>query len=160
MLTIQHNRSLGAICDHMKGERLLTTIVLAAILLRIPVAVYMGDHITELPGIQDQVSYDALARSLLDGRGYSFTENWYPFTKANTPTAHWSFLYPLYLAATYAIAGYHPLVARIIQAVLGGALLCFLIYKIGRRLVNEETGLVGARLAVELVVVRKLLDSP
>jgi 4-amino-4-deoxy-L-arabinose transferase-like glycosyltransferase len=107
----------------------------------------MGDQVTELPGIQDQISYDALARSLLDGRGYSFTENWYPFTPANTPTSHWSFLYPLYLAGIYAVTGYHPLVARFLQAAVGGALLCFLIYKIGRQVVNEETGLVGAGLA-------------
>jgi 4-amino-4-deoxy-L-arabinose transferase-like glycosyltransferase len=107
----------------------------------------MGDQVTVLPGIHDQVSYDALARSLLDGRGYSFTENWYPFTPANTPTAHWSFLYPLYLAGVYAVTGYHPLAARLLQGVLGGALLCFLVYKIGRRVANEETGLVGAALA-------------
>ena len=131
----------------MKSERLLAFILIAAVLIRIPVAIYMGDQVTELPGIQDQVSYDALARSLLEGRGYSFTENWYPFTKANTPTSHWSFLYPLYLAGLYAITGYHPLIARLIQAILGGALLCFLVYKIGRRVVNEETGLVGASLA-------------
>jgi 4-amino-4-deoxy-L-arabinose transferase-like glycosyltransferase len=107
----------------------------------------MGDQIRVLPGIHDQVSYDALARSLLAGRGYSFTENWYPFTPANTPTAHWSFIYPLYLAATYALAGYHPLAARLIQGAVGGALLCFLVYKIGSRLVNENTGLVAAGLA-------------
>jgi 4-amino-4-deoxy-L-arabinose transferase-like glycosyltransferase len=107
----------------------------------------MGDQITVLPGIQDQVSYDALARSLLDGHGYSFPKNWYPFTPANTPTAHWSFIYPLYLAATYAVTGYHPLAARLLQATVGGALLCLLVYKIGCRAVNEDTGLVGAGLA-------------
>ncbi|HET6598285.1 MAG TPA: glycosyltransferase family 39 protein [Anaerolineales bacterium] len=116
-------------------------------LIRIPIAVLMGDQITVLPGIQDQVSYDALARSLLDGRGYSFTEKWYPFTPADTPTAHWSFLYPLYLAGVYAVTGHHPLAARLLQAVVGGALLCLLVYRIGRRVANEETGLVGAGLA-------------
>jgi 4-amino-4-deoxy-L-arabinose transferase-like glycosyltransferase len=133
--------------DRSKQKQRLTLILAAAVLIRIPVALLMGDQVTELPGIQDQISYDALARSLLDGRGYSFTENWYPFTPANTPTAHWSFLYPLYLAGTYAITGYHPLVARLLQAVVGSALLCFLVYKIGRRVVNEETGLVAAGLA-------------
>jgi 4-amino-4-deoxy-L-arabinose transferase-like glycosyltransferase len=107
----------------------------------------MGDQVTVLPGIQDQVSYDALARSLLDGRGYSFTKNWYPFTPPNTPTAHWSFLYPLYLAGTYAITGYHPLAARLLQGAVGGALMCFLVYKIGRRVSDENTGLVAAGLA-------------
>jgi hypothetical protein len=125
----------------------LTLILVAAVLIRIPVALSMGDQVTELPGIQDQISYDALARSLLDGRGYSFTHNWYPFTPANTPTAHWSFIYPLYLAGVYAVTGYHPLAARLLQGAVGGALLCFLVYKIGRRVVNEEIGLIGAGLA-------------
>jgi 4-amino-4-deoxy-L-arabinose transferase-like glycosyltransferase len=133
--------------DSIKNKRLLILILAAAVVIRIPAALLMGDQVRELPGIQDQVSYDALARSLLAGRGYSFTNNWYPFTPANTPTAHWSFLYPLYLAGVYSITGYHPLVARLLQGAVGGALLCFLIYRIGRRLVNEETGLAGAGLA-------------
>jgi len=131
----------------IKHKQLLTLIVVAAVLIRIVIALFMGDEVTVLPGIQDQVSYDALARSLLDGRGYSFTENWYPFTPANTPTAHWSFVYPLYLAGVYAVTGYHPLAARLLQGAVGGALLCFLVYRIGRRVVNEDTGLVGAGLA-------------
>jgi 4-amino-4-deoxy-L-arabinose transferase-like glycosyltransferase len=133
--------------DRTQHKQLLILILAAAVVIRIPMALYMGDQITVLPGIQDQVSYDALARSLLEGRGYSFTKNWYPFTPANTPTAHWSFIYPLYLAGIYAVTGYHPLVARLLQGVVGGALLCFLVYKIGRRVVNEDTGLVGAGLA-------------
>jgi len=128
-------------------KQLLILILVAAVLMRIPVAILMGDRVSELPGIQDQVSYDALARSILDGRGYSFAENWYPFTPANTPTAHWSFLYPLYLAGIYAVTGYHPLAARLLQGAVGGALLCFLVYRIGCRVVNEETGLVAAGLA-------------
>jgi 4-amino-4-deoxy-L-arabinose transferase-like glycosyltransferase len=130
-----------------RTKQLLPLILVAAVLIRIPIALLMGDQITVLPGIQDQVSYDALARSLLDGRGYSFAENWYPFTPANTPTAHWSFMYPLYLAGTYAVTGYHPLVARLVQGVVGGVLICFLVYLIGRRVVDENTGLVGAGLA-------------
>jgi len=133
--------------DRTKNKQLLILILAAAVLIRIPVALLMGDQVTVLPGIQDQVSYDALARSLLDSRGYSFTKNWYPFTPPNTPTAHWSFLYPLYLAGTYAITGYHPLAARLLQGAVGGALLCFLVYKIGRRVADENTGLVAAGLA-------------
>ncbi len=133
--------------DGMKHKTLLMLILLGAVLVRLPVAAYMGDHVTVLPGIHDQLSYDALARSLLAGRGFSFTANWYPFTPANTPTAHWSFAYPLYLAGIYALTGYHPLVARIFQSIIGGALLCYLIYLIGRKVVNETVGLVAAALA-------------
>jgi 4-amino-4-deoxy-L-arabinose transferase-like glycosyltransferase len=131
----------------LRDKPLLVLILLAAILIRLPVALYMGDQVTVLPGIHDQVSYDALARSLLAGRGYSFTEKWYPFTPANTPTAHWSFIYPPYLAAVYAVVGYHPLVARLVQGAMGGMLICLLIYLIGRRVMDEMTGLVGAGLA-------------
>jgi 4-amino-4-deoxy-L-arabinose transferase-like glycosyltransferase len=127
--------------------KLLILILLVAILVRLPIAFYLGDQVTVLPGIHDQLSYDALARSLLAGQGYSFTQKWYPFIPANTPTAHWSFLYPLYLAGSYALTGYHPLVARLFQAILGGALICLLVYLIGRRVVDEAVGLVGAALA-------------
>ena len=133
--------------DRTKHRKLLILVLVAAILIRILTALYLGDQVTVLPGIHDQVSYDALAKSLLDGQGYSFTEKWYPFTPANTPTSHWSFVYPLYLAGIYAITGYHPLIARLIQTVICGALLCFLVYKIGRRTVSKETGLVAAALA-------------
>ena len=133
--------------DRTRSKQLLTLILLAAILVRLLIALYMGDQVTVLPGIHDQVSYDALARSLLAGRGYTFSKNWYPFTPANTPTAHWSFIYPLYLAGMYSITGYHPLAARIVQGVVGGALICLLVYLIGRHVVDEDTGLVGAGLA-------------
>jgi 4-amino-4-deoxy-L-arabinose transferase-like glycosyltransferase len=128
----------------MKSKTILALIILVAILVRLPPALYMGDQVTVLPGIHDQVSYDALARNLLTGQGYSFSDNWYPFTPAYTPTAHWSFIYPLYLATIYAVVGYHPLAARLIQGIVGSVLICFLIYLIGRRATDELTGLVGA----------------
>jgi len=131
----------------MRPRQILNVILLLAVLVRLPVAFYMGDQITVLPGIHDQVSYDALAHSLLAGRGYSFTQNWYPFTSANTPTAHWSFLYPLYLAAVYSASGFHPLAARLVQACVSGVLLSLLVYLIGRRAVNKNTGLIAAALA-------------
>lgn len=133
--------------DRTRQQRLLILILAVAVLIRIPMALYMGDRVTALPGIQDQVTYDALAHSLLDGRGYSFTENWYPFTRANTPTAHWSFVYPLYLAGVYALTGYHPLAARFVQGIAAGLLISLLVYRIGRRVADETTGLVGAGLA-------------
>jgi 4-amino-4-deoxy-L-arabinose transferase-like glycosyltransferase len=131
----------------MKARRLLLAVVLGAILLRLPVAVLMGDQVTVLPAVHDQISYDALARSLLAGRGYQFPEDWYPFTPAETPTAHWSFAYPLYLAGVYSLTGYHPLAARILQAVVGSALIAILLYLIGRRVASEAVGLAAAALA-------------
>lgn len=133
--------------DSAKARQLLTVILAAAVLIRIPVALYLGNQVTVLPGIHDQLSYDALARSLLDGLGYRFPENWYPFTPAHTPTAHWSFLYPLFLAGVYAVTDYYPVLARLVQGVVGGALISFLVYRIGRQTADEVTGLVGAALA-------------
>jgi 4-amino-4-deoxy-L-arabinose transferase-like glycosyltransferase len=124
----------------------LGLIVLVALLVRLPAALYMGDEVAALPGTHDQVSYDALARSLLAGRGFSFGQKWYPFTPANTPTAHWSFPYPLYLAGVYSIFGDHPLAARLIQGLAGGGLMCCLAYLIGRRVADRRTGLAAAAL--------------
>jgi hypothetical protein len=38
-----------------KTKQLLILILVAAVLIRIPIALYMGDQITVLPGIPDQV---------------------------------------------------------------------------------------------------------
>ncbi|MFQ5614637.1 MAG: ArnT family glycosyltransferase, partial [Anaerolineae bacterium] len=56
----------------------------------------------------------------------------------------WSYLYTLYLAAVYGLAGYHPLVARLIQAVLAGLLMPWLVYRLGRRYFGRRAGLVAA----------------
>ncbi len=77
-------------------------------------------------------------------RATQFDIGWYPFTPANTPTSHWSFLYPAYLAAVYGIFGYHPLAARLIQAVVAGALTCWLAYRLGRRAGGPRVGLMAA----------------
>jgi hypothetical protein len=123
-------------------------IILIAIILRLGAAFFLGETMVgeEQKRIQDQVSYNLLAQSLLAGRGYSFERYWYPFTPPNTPTAHWSFLYPLYLAGVYAITGYHPLAARLLQAVICGIVSVLLFYRLGRRLFGEPVGMMAALL--------------
>jgi 4-amino-4-deoxy-L-arabinose transferase-like glycosyltransferase len=115
--------------------------------IRLAAALAMGDQVKELPGVHDQISYDALAQSLLAGRGYTFLTYWYPAVLPNTPTSFWSFLYPLYLVGVYAVFGYHPLAARMIQGALSGALAAWLIYRLGKRLFGEKVGLVAAALS-------------
>ena len=122
----------------------LIAILLLSVLLRIGAALYLGDSVEVLPGIHDQLSYDALAQSILAGKGYQFDAAWYPFTPANTPTSHWSFLYPAYLAAVYGVFGYHPLAARLIQAVMAGALMPWLTYRLGARFFDQRAALFGA----------------
>jgi 4-amino-4-deoxy-L-arabinose transferase-like glycosyltransferase len=126
----------------------ISLIILLAVLLRIMAAIILGDSLDPIQQAraQDQVSYNNLARSLLAGNGYSFEQNWYPFTPANTPTAHWSFLYPLFLAFIYYFVGYHPLMARLIQVVIVGILTSWLVYRMGFRLAGKKVGQVAAGL--------------
>lgn len=123
----------------------LTILIIASILIRVAMAFWLGDRAEPLSGAYDQISYDTLAQSILAGKGFSFPTNWYPFTLANEQTAHWSYLYALYLAGVYAVVGHHPLVARLIQVLLSG-LNIWLAYRIGRRLFGEWVGLAAAAL--------------
>ncbi len=126
------------------NTKILIAIIAISILLRLAAGVYLGDQVEVLPGTFDQVSYHALALRVLSGQGFSFGELWWPITAANAPTAHWSFLYTLFLAAVYALFGPHPLVARLLQALLVGLFQPLLIYLIGRRVFNDMVGLVSA----------------
>lgn len=103
-------------------KRWLWVIVAGAVVLRLAAALALGDRVEVLPGTHDQVSYHTLALRVLDGHGFTFPTDWWPITRAGEPTAHWSFLYTLYLAGVYAVAGAHPLVARLVQAMAAGVL--------------------------------------
>jgi 4-amino-4-deoxy-L-arabinose transferase-like glycosyltransferase len=125
----------------------LVPIVVGAVLLRVAAAFYLGDRVVDLPGTFDQISYDMLARRVLNGHGFTVGTLWWPVTPAGEPTAHWSYLYTLYLAVVYGLFGYHPLVARLIQAILAGILTPLLVYRLGRRHFGLKVGLVSAGLA-------------
>ncbi|MEZ4555374.1 MAG: glycosyltransferase family 39 protein [Caldilineaceae bacterium] len=107
-------------------------------------ALYQGNTVTDLPGIYDQISYHGLAMRVADGHGFSFAEGHWPATPGGEPTAHWSYLYTLYLAGVYSIFGVQPWVARLIQAVVAGILHTWLAYRIGRRVFGVATGLTSA----------------
>jgi len=113
-------------------DRSLIAILALSVLLRVGVALYLGDVVDAPPLLTDQRSYHALAVRLLEGHGFSFDRSWYPFTPPDTPTAHWSFLYSLFVAAVYALFGPHPLAVRLVQGVLGGALLPWMVYRLAR----------------------------
>lgn len=124
----------------------LVVIIAVAILLRVGASLYLGNEVVVLPGTFDQVSYDMLARQVIDGQGFTVAEFWWPATPTGEPTAHWSYLYTLYLAGLYSVFGYHPLVARLLQAVLAGTLMPWLVYRIGKRHFGGNVGLVAAAL--------------
>lgn len=124
----------------------LIIIILVAVLLRVAAAFYLGDQVVNLPGTQDQVSYDMLAQQVRSGHGFTVAEAWWPATRAGEPTAHWSYMYTLYLTAVYGLFGHHPLIARLIQAVLTGILMPWLAFRLGRRYFGSTTGLMAAGL--------------
>jgi 4-amino-4-deoxy-L-arabinose transferase-like glycosyltransferase len=126
----------------------LATILAISVALRVGVALALGNTLEETRGgTYDQVSYDALAQRVVDGYGFSFAVDWWPYAKGNQPTAFWSYLYTLFLAAIYAIVGHYPLAARLIQAVVVGVLMPWLVYRIGRRTFGQPVGLIAAGLA-------------
>jgi 4-amino-4-deoxy-L-arabinose transferase-like glycosyltransferase len=123
----------------------LLVLLILSVLVRVGVAIYLGDTIEEVRGgTSDQISYDLLAQRVAGGHGFSFDRNWWPYARANQPTAFWSYLYTLYLAGTYLVVGHHPLVARLLQAVIAGILLPWLMYRIGCRSFGRRTGLITA----------------
>jgi len=131
----------------MLDNQALLLITALSVILRLASALYQGDVISPLPGVHDQVSYHALACRVLAGHGFTFETGWWPLTRAGSPTAHWSYLYTIYLAAIYFLFGPHPLVARLIQALLAGVLHPWLCWRIGSRLFGNQAGLIAALLS-------------
>jgi hypothetical protein len=135
----------GSAARRPAASRLLPAVLALAVLVRLGMAFYLGDVAEPVSGAFDQVSYDTLAQRVLAGHGFSFPQDWYPFTPAGEPTAHWSFVYTLYLSGVYALVGHHPLAARLLQAVISG-LTGWFLFRIGRRLFGESAGIVAALL--------------
>ncbi|MFN8625139.1 MAG: glycosyltransferase family 39 protein [Candidatus Binatia bacterium] len=138
------SRRRPPIPDLLRPAPVLTVIILG-IVARIVLACTLGDQATPVSGAADQYTYDALAQRVLGGHGFSFAEGWYPFTRPNEPTAHWSYLYTLYLTGVYAVFGHHPLAARLIQ-VLVSTLTIWLTFQLARRLFGQRAGLAAAAL--------------
>lgn len=122
--------------DMLKNpKQLLFGILIISVLLRVVTGiVFFGNEIQELPGTFDEVSYHNLALRVMDGHGFSFGERWWPGTAANEPTAHWSYLYTIYLVVIYSLFGASPLLARLLQAVIVGIVMPWLLYRLSFRL--------------------------
>ena len=124
----------------ISSRTLLLIIIVTAIALRMVSAVFQGNQVTQMPGIADQISYDGLARRVVEGYGFSFAEGHWPMTPAGQPTAHWSFLYTLYLAAFYAVFGAQALLPRLAQALIVGGLQTYVTYRLGERMFSRAVG--------------------
>lgn len=127
-------------------QRALVLIIIFALGVRVLLALVLADEVNEVAGTYDQIAYDLLAQRVVAGYGFSFPIDWYPFARGGEPTAHWSFLYTLYLSAVYAVFGHHPLIARLIQILISAAGI-WLVFRLGQRLFDGAVGLVAAGLA-------------
>ena len=65
-----------------QSRAILILILLVAVLLRVAVALYLGNTVDAPPLLTDQRSYHALGARLIAGYGFSFDIGWYPFTPA------------------------------------------------------------------------------
>ena len=125
-------------------RRPLWIILAVSVVLRVGGALYLGNVVVDLPGTFDQISYHNLAVRVTSGYGFTFDRMWWPITPAGEPTAHWSYLYTLYLVFIYKIFGINPIVARLIQAVIVGLLHPLLAYRLGERIFGQKVGLLAA----------------
>ncbi len=128
----------------LKPKNRLALIIAAGILVRILAAFLLGNSVTDLPGISDQISYHQLALRVLAGHGFSFDKFWWPYPRPGEPTVHWSYLFTLALVAVYEVIGVYPVVMRLLQAVLSGWLMTLLAYRLAGRLFDEKVALVAA----------------
>ncbi len=114
-----------------KGFFSIGTVIAAAFLLR-------AAFVAVLPAngylFSDARHYDKAARTLLQEGEWGEKYNRSP-------------LYPLFMAAVYRLFGTSFVAVRLAEAALG-ALLCFLVYQMGRRLFSEKTALIAAAMAV------------
>ncbi|MBN1262047.1 MAG: glycosyltransferase family 39 protein [Anaerolineae bacterium] len=129
-------------------QRFLVIILALALVVRIGVAVWLGDKMEVIPigGTHDQISYDTLAHRFAAGYGFTYPVGWYPWVPPDTPTSYYSGTMVLHLGIIYYLFGYHPLIPRLLYAVVG-TFSCFLIYRIGARLFGKRAGIVAAALA-------------
>jgi len=112
------------------GERkILYGILLVAAFLRLGAIAEFHS-----PLISDDKDYDAIARAVVHGEGYSFE---------GKPTAYRLPAYPLVLAGTYFLFGERHYPVKLLQMIFDLA-SCFLLFAIGKELFSTEVGLVAA----------------
>ena len=143
-MTPSPERKTGESAVPDRHRRSLLAVIAVSVALRLAAAFYLGNSVAPLPGIFDQVSYHTLAGRVLEGHGFTFGTQWWPATAANEPTAHWSFVYVLWLAGIYGVGGTYPLVARLLQAVAVGVLQPLLTYRVAARVFGARVALVSA----------------
>src|SRR5208283_967567 len=111
------------------NRKFIFGIIVVAAILRIGTVAFFHP-----PLISDDKDYDAIARSLVHGDG---------FTLDGHPTAYRLPGYPLLLAASYAVFGDSKTPMRILQ-IIADVISCLLLFSIGKKLFSEKVGLLAA----------------
>lgn len=88
----------------------------------------------------DSWAYISIANSLVSGHGYSFE------SAVSKNAGYRAPLYPLFLATVFKFTGDNIFFVQLFQS-LFGVITCLLVYGVGRRLFNDQTGLLAAILA-------------
>ena len=129
-MNIPLSMPVGSLIQYVGGERkILYAILLIAALLRLGAIAEFHS-----PLISDDKDYDAIARAVIHGEGYSFE---------GKPTAYRLPAYPLVLAGTYLLFGERHYPVKLLQMIFDLA-SCFLLFAIGKELFSTEVGLVAA----------------
>jgi len=113
---------------------LLIAICVAALIVRLG---FMFYH--DFPLFADELEYDRLAVSLLDGNGY--------VSKAGNATAGRPPGYPLLVSTVYLVFGHETAVVKLLQAAID-SLTCLLIYFLGRSIFSKKVGLLSAIISI------------
>ena len=111
------------------NRKFLLGIIVIAVILRVGTIALFHP-----PLISDDRDYDAIARSLAQGDGFTLDGN---------PTAYRLPGYPLLLAATYAVFGDSKMPIRMVQ-VIADVISCLLLFSIGKKMFSEKVGLLAA----------------
>jgi 4-amino-4-deoxy-L-arabinose transferase-like glycosyltransferase len=116
--------------------RPIVFILLVATILRLAAVLWLSDTVP----YSDYAYYETAAQKI--------TENWGFFFDADKVFQYgkfgwWPPLYPFSIAAVYSVLGVNHRIVVFLQVLLG-TLVCWLVYRIGRRAHNERTGLIAA----------------
>lgn len=133
-------QKVDSFVQSLDGIALPGAIFLVALIVRVTfMLTFQRDVFFLTKVILDQGMYVALANSLLNGQGFSFSGH---------PTSYVQPLYPLFLVITFWLFGPSLVTIRLIQAGIG-ALTCVLIYDMGQVVGKEKmAGIVAGALAV------------
>ena len=116
-------------------KKTLAFFFLAALALRLAAVINLPTY-RQVPTVDD-AQYDTLAVNLLAGKGFTLD------SATGKPTSWRMPLYPLFLASIYSIFGHNYLAVRIIQCIMS-ALLCIMIFYIGKMTFGRKTGFFAA----------------